>query len=189
MNGANFRDVDALEHAEACDASRGRNLIAVAGIDRYRGWPLLSKAVNDARGALEIFTRLGFTPVCPPLLDDMASGETRVRPVPDVDALVAALVWAGTDESLQLLVDDHLDGRAHGLPAPGGEVVFEVGLRRNHELGSVSLEGSFCLLTGRSPRFRNSEILPSFVVGQPTTSFYTTIGTRPVRRWGPRCSL
>ena len=36
-----------------------------------------------------------------------------VPAVPDVDALVTALVWPGPDESLQLLVQDDLDGRLH----------------------------------------------------------------------------
>ena len=63
--------------------------------------------------------------------------------VPILRVFDDALVRTGADEPLQLLIDDHLDGRAHCLTAPCGEVVFEVGLRRNHEVGSVSLEGSF----------------------------------------------
>ena len=83
---------------------------------------------------------------------DLAGGRDdapRVAAVAHVDALVTALVRAGTDESLQLLVEDDLDGRPHRVATPRGEVKFEVGLHRNHEVGSFGSEGSFRSLHGR----------------------------------------
>jgi uncharacterized caspase-like protein len=53
----------------------GRDVIAVIGIDRYRRWPRLSNAVNDARGALETFSRLGFESVTAPLFDEAATAD------------------------------------------------------------------------------------------------------------------
>ncbi|MBC7975461.1 MAG: caspase family protein [Myxococcales bacterium] len=57
----------------------GRRYISVIGIDRYRRWNPLRNAVNDARGVLAAFTRLGFTSVGEPLLDDAATGEAIRR--------------------------------------------------------------------------------------------------------------
>jgi len=47
---------------------------------------------------------------------------SRVLAIPHVDAIVTALVWAGADASLQLLVEHDLDGRAHHVPTTVGEV-------------------------------------------------------------------
>lgn len=54
-----FRDVQ-IEAPITDNVRAGRNVIAVVGIDRYRKWPRLNNAVNDARGALNAFLRLGF---------------------------------------------------------------------------------------------------------------------------------
>jgi uncharacterized caspase-like protein len=61
----------------------GRRVVAVIGIDRYRGWPMLSNAVHDARGALTLFERCGFAPITPPLVDDAATGDAIRRLVSD----------------------------------------------------------------------------------------------------------
>jgi uncharacterized caspase-like protein len=61
----------------------GRRLIVVVGIDQYRSWPRLHNAVNDARGARDLFLGLGFEEVVPPLLDEMATGEAIRRLVTD----------------------------------------------------------------------------------------------------------
>jgi hypothetical protein len=55
---------------------------------------------------------------------------------------------ARADEPLQCLVDDHLNGRAHRLPVPCGEVVFEVGLRRNVRSAASAWRDRLGLLTG-----------------------------------------
>ena len=48
--------------------------IAVVGINRYRHSPLRN-AVNDARGVLDAFMKLGFEPAVAPLLDEAATGD------------------------------------------------------------------------------------------------------------------
>lgn len=75
-------------------SSSGRNLIAVIGIDRYRGWPKLTNAVHDARGAVSVFQRLGFESLTTPLLDAAATGSA-------IHALV-------TDDLMVLEPDDSL---------------------------------------------------------------------------------
>jgi hypothetical protein len=74
-----------------------------------------------------------------------------VPAIPDVDALVTALVRPGPDESLQLLVEDDLDGRLHRAAHALGEVDLKVLLRRDHGVDSVEAERSFWLLHGKSP--------------------------------------
>jgi hypothetical protein len=56
------RDVEAAAPAAppAPPAPDGRQMIAVIGIDHYIEWPRLHNAVADARGALQLFQRLGF---------------------------------------------------------------------------------------------------------------------------------
>lgn len=61
----------------------GRSVVAVVGIDRYRSWPRLHNAVNDARGTRELFLRRGFDEIVPPLLDDAATGDALRRLVTD----------------------------------------------------------------------------------------------------------
>ena len=71
-----------------------------------------------------------------------------VAAVAHVDPLVAALVGAGADQTLELLVEHDLDGRLDRLPHPGGEVMLEVFLRRQHEVGSLIAKGSCWSLQG-----------------------------------------
>jgi hypothetical protein len=80
---------------------RGKSYIAVIGIDRYRGWQRLYNAVADAHGTLRSFARLGFEPACPPLLDDMATGDALRRLVAD------DLSTLGPEDSLVLFFAGH----------------------------------------------------------------------------------
>jgi very-short-patch-repair endonuclease len=57
--------------------------VVVVGIDRYRAWTKLERAVNDANGARNAFIRLGFTELRPALLDDAATGTALHRLVHD----------------------------------------------------------------------------------------------------------
>lgn len=59
----------------------GKNYIAAIGINHYRDrfWPQLNNAVNDAKGTLEAFQRLGFEQVAPPLYDEAATHEAMRR--------------------------------------------------------------------------------------------------------------
>ena len=67
-----FRDVQIDAPAKA--GTRAGRYIAVIGIDRYRKWQHLSNAVNDARGALRAFRRLGFEPLAE-LYDEAATAD------------------------------------------------------------------------------------------------------------------
>ena len=68
-----FRDVSQATSVQRA-AARGRMIVAVVGIDRYRGWPSLANAVSDACGARSLFLHLGFEELVPPLLDEAATG-------------------------------------------------------------------------------------------------------------------
>jgi len=89
------RDVDAVSVPAVAHAS-GRLVVATIGIDRYRHWRRLSNAVGDAMGAAELFRRLGFVEVVPPLLDDRATGDA-------IEALVTDEL-TGLDASDSLVV-------------------------------------------------------------------------------------
>jgi uncharacterized caspase-like protein len=55
-------------------APKGRNLIAVIGIDSYAHWPKLKNAVSDARGTDKLFTeKFGFVSPVPPLFNSDAT--------------------------------------------------------------------------------------------------------------------
>lgn len=61
-----MRDVASSGPPAAEPLVEGRRVVAVIGIDRYRGWPMLSNAVHDALGVLTLFERRGFAPITPP---------------------------------------------------------------------------------------------------------------------------
>lgn len=73
------RDVELKAPERRPSAPIGRSVVAVIGIDQYMAWPRLNNAVNDAVGAAQMFTRLGFEEVTPPLLDDAATGDAMRR--------------------------------------------------------------------------------------------------------------
>jgi len=87
----------------------GRNVISVIGIDRYHHWPRLSNAVNDARGAVALFERLGFTQVLDPLLDERATGKAIHELVTD------ELRALGPEDSLVLFYAGHGGTERHRL--------------------------------------------------------------------------
>jgi hypothetical protein len=60
------RNIEPAPSAQDMKGSSGRNIVAVSGIDRYVHWPRLTNAVGDARGAAELFGRLGFEQVTEP---------------------------------------------------------------------------------------------------------------------------
>src|SRR5690606_19294043 len=72
-----------------------------------------------------------------------------VSAVPDVHAMVTALVRTGTDEPLQLLVEDELNGRLHRYTDARVEVEEEVFMRRKHEVVRVRTKRSCWLLHER----------------------------------------
>jgi hypothetical protein len=92
-------------------------VIAAIGIDRYLGWPRLTNAVADARGAVALFERLGFEQVTEPLLDGAATGKALEGLVKD------DLKKLGPDDSLVLFYAGHGGTRAHRL----GDQVIKTG--------------------------------------------------------------
>ena len=88
---------------------RGRNAVAVIGINRYAAWPGLHNAVSDARGAMELFVRLGFEPVA--TLIDHAATENAMRHLVTGD-----LARLGPDDSLVLFFAGHGFTRTHQFP-------------------------------------------------------------------------
>jgi hypothetical protein len=67
------RDFAGVEEPVAGETRRGNMYVAVVGIDRYRTWNPLRRAVSDARGARDAFVELGFQEFRPALFEQ-ASG-------------------------------------------------------------------------------------------------------------------
>ena len=103
------RDVLALDPTDRPLEQPGRKVIAVAGINEYAAWPTLRNGVSDARGALALFTRLGFELAAAPLLDGAATGEALRRLVTD------DLARLGPEDSLVLFFAGHGYTRTHHL--------------------------------------------------------------------------
>jgi uncharacterized caspase-like protein len=115
------------------EARSGRSVIAAIGVDRYAAWPRLTNAVSDARGALELFGKLGFEPLAPPLLDEEASGDAIRKLVADdlrvalepADSLVLFFAGHGYTRTSELaggkaIKTGYIIG-ADGVP-PGGSI-------------------------------------------------------------------
>lgn len=101
------RDIATTYEALVSAEQRGRKLIAAIGIDRYQRWRPLSNAVSDARGAMKLFERLGFTQAAEPLIDSSATGRA-------IQALVTDdLVTLGPNDSLVLFYAGHGGNRRH----------------------------------------------------------------------------
>jgi uncharacterized caspase-like protein len=88
--------------------------VTVVGIDRYRAWPRLQRAVSDARGARDTFLKLGFKEFRPALFDDAATGPALQRLVTD------ELRELGSEDSLVVFFAGH--GHTVTLPYSGGTV-------------------------------------------------------------------
>jgi len=103
------RDVEPPDAPDGPIEPRGRKVIAVAGINDYAEWPTLRNAGSDARGALELFTRLGFELAAAPLFDRAATGEALRRLVAD------DLAKLGPEDSLVVFFAGHGFTRTHSL--------------------------------------------------------------------------
>jgi hypothetical protein len=87
--------------------TRGRNVIAVIGIDGYRHWRRLTNAVSDARGALALFQQLGFEEASPAMFDAAATSDAmRALVVDDLKTL-------GADDSLVVFYAGHGGCQSH----------------------------------------------------------------------------
>lgn len=102
------RDINISDDASEPEG-RGRNLIAVIGIDHYRHWQRLTNAVSDARGAAALFMQLGFSLAAKPLINEDATGRAIQSLVTD------DLVTLGTEDSLVLFYAGHGGNRKHDV--------------------------------------------------------------------------
>src|ERR1044071_3835686 len=129
------------------DTSNGRMYVVVVGINCYRAWPKLDRAVSDARGARNAFVARGFTELRPPLLDEAATGAALHRLVTDElrvldsdDSLV--VFFAGHGHTVtRTYPDETIDKRGYLIPvdaeppgACGGWVNLETWL---HEIAHL----------------------------------------------------
>jgi hypothetical protein len=92
--------------------------VVVVGIDRYRAWPRLDNAVNDAKGALAVFQRLGFEQIIAPLTDEVATADAIRRLVTD------DLATLRSDDSLVLFFAGHGHTRTRTLQSGPVETGF-----------------------------------------------------------------
>ena len=103
------RDIERDPTSALIRRSGARRVVSVIGIDRYRYWPALKNAVNDAEGARALFRGLGFEEVAPPLLDEGATGEALRALVTD------ELMCLGEHDSLVLFYAGHGGTRTQHL--------------------------------------------------------------------------
>jgi uncharacterized caspase-like protein len=87
----------------------GRNVVVTIGVDRYRHWHPLSCAVSDARGARDMFHRLGFIDAAPPLHDEQATRDAMIALVTD------ELKTLNQNDNLVLFYAGHGGTRVHEL--------------------------------------------------------------------------
>src|SRR4051812_18428780 len=79
---AQVRDVVAAR-SERPQLAVGRSVVVTIGIDTYKYWRGLECAVNDARGARDAFTALGFEDATPPLYNEAATRDALIAIVTD----------------------------------------------------------------------------------------------------------
>lgn len=72
---ARYRDAVLPTAATTQSRYKERSLIVAIGIDRYDKWPHLRNAVSDARGMLDVFSKLTFESVVEPLFDEAATAD------------------------------------------------------------------------------------------------------------------
>ena len=111
MGGDDTRNLTALPDPDPGPVRRGRNVVAVVGIDAYQHWRTLHNAVGDAQGVRRLFTEtLGFLELVPPLFDAQAT-QTAITSllIDDLanrlesdDSLVFFFAGHGHTESIQL---------------------------------------------------------------------------------------
>lgn len=68
-----YRHVSSTSPEEPDPMKRGRNVIAVVGIDDYQHWPKLKNAVSDAGDVRRLFQDLGFVELVSPLFNQEAT--------------------------------------------------------------------------------------------------------------------
>lgn len=121
------RDI-ALRSARPARTPDGRNIIVGIGIDRYRHRPPLANAVHDAIAACQLFQRMGFEHITPPLLDDRATAAAIQQLVTDDlrtlhsnDSLVVFYSGHGATEYHRL--GDHVIRTGYFIPVDAQDKV------------------------------------------------------------------
>lgn len=103
----------------------GRRVVAVIGVDQYSEWPRLDNAVSDALGTRELFLRLGFEELAPPLLNRHASRDAIMRLATEELASLApedslVLFLAGHGHNVTRTIAGGVDARTgYIIPADG----------------------------------------------------------------------
>ena len=111
MGSDETRNLMAIPDDETEPGRRGRNIIAVIGIDDYAAWRKLHNAVSDAKGVRELFVeKLGFKELVPPLFNAAATQQAITSLLQDElatrleadDSLVLFFAGHGHTESSQI---------------------------------------------------------------------------------------
>ena len=130
---------------------RGRNIVAVIGIDDYVAWRKLHNAVSDAKGMRTLFVeRLGFRELLPPLLDAAATLQTITSLLQDElstklepdDSLVLFFAGHGHTESSQI---------GSKTVKTGYLIPFEARLPQEHKFSTYIKLDSFLRDVARLP--------------------------------------
>jgi uncharacterized caspase-like protein len=105
MSDPQNRDIRIISQPGDSDEAkaRGRNIIAVVGIDQYQHLQILHNAVSDAKGVRALFVdQLGFKELAPPLYDEQATRDAITSVV--IDSLGSQLQ---PDDSLVFFFAGH----------------------------------------------------------------------------------
>lgn len=127
----NRRDVNPEPERLSNSALKGRNVIAVIGIDRYLHWRSLGNAVSDALGARSLFQQLGFEEITDPLLDEKATGDAiealvtdELTSLHDDDSLI--LFYAGHGGTRSQTIGDREISTGYLIPVDGANASHKV---------------------------------------------------------------
>src|SRR5688500_13394538 len=104
MSDEHNRDIRIISQPDQPETvRRGRNVVAVGGIDKYRHLRLLHNAVSDAQGVHSLFVdQLGFQELAPALYNEHATRDAITSMV--VDSLGSQLK---EDDSLVFFFAGH----------------------------------------------------------------------------------
>lgn len=84
MSDSQDRDIRIISQPTAEPVRRGRNIVAVVGINQYQNLQILHNAVSDAKGVRALFVeQLGFQELAPPLYDQEATRDRITSMVVD----------------------------------------------------------------------------------------------------------
>lgn len=120
----------------------GQTYVVTIGIDRYQRYGRLHNAVNDARGALEVFTGLGFKHKAS-LFDEEATGQAMRRLVADElrgldseDSLIVFFAGHGHTETIPFT--DGYSKVGYILPVDGDKKERSTWLRLKNWLNEIA---------------------------------------------------